>query len=180
MKTYFIFLSLCFIDGSIVQAIIYEKCGSEKQIINVRKLKITPYPVRLSENYAKVSFDLQVKEEIPTASRVHLRAWKIKRIFFIDVRLPAPCMLPIGCDVEHCKFFKHFNPPFSCPVKAQVIKSDNLSIEMPELGGFVKWFASGRFQVEMKIIGPNSEQLSCYSVQGEAKALLSMLRPFFV
>ncbi|KAF8792817.1 Diacylglycerol kinase iota like protein [Argiope bruennichi] len=146
---------------------------SEKQIINVRKLKITPYPVRLSENYAKVSFDLQVKEEIPTASRVHLRAWKIKRIFFIDVRLPAPCMLPIGCDVEHCKFFKHFNPPFSCPVKAQVIKSDNLSIEMPELGGFVKWFASGRFQVEMKIIGPNSEQLSCYSVQGEAKALFS-------
>ncbi|GBM42175.1 hypothetical protein AVEN_182945-1 [Araneus ventricosus] len=154
------------------------RIGSKKQIINIKKLSIYPDPIRLNEKRFNISFDVQVEEDIPSLSRIHLQAWKIRRgLLGFEWNLPAPCSLTIGCNVEHCAFFKHFGgESFSCPVKAQDLKRENLSVEMPELGGFFTWFASGNYWIKMKITGPNSEQLSCYSIKGEVKGgLLSPL-----
>ncbi|KAF8792811.1 uncharacterized protein LOC129969704 [Argiope bruennichi] len=176
MKTLF-FACFCLIICSYVQAIDYVKCGSGKQILNLKELRINPDPIRLSGKNALISIDAALNEEIPAGAKIHIKAWKVKKIFAWDIYLKAPCLLAIGCDVEHCKFFKYFSGENMCPVKPQSFRGEAIEIEMPELGSFVKWFASGRFWIEVQIIGRNSEQLSCYSIKGEAKALFAPLKP---
>ncbi|XP_055938348.1 uncharacterized protein LOC129968469 [Argiope bruennichi] len=139
-----------------------------KQIINIRKLKIVPDPIQLDARRANISFDVQIEEDIPPLSKVHLKVWKIRSFLGFEWKHSTPCLFPSGCDVELCSFVQSLSLNVTlCPVKAQGLQNDGLSFEIPELGGFVRWFASGRYGVEMKISGPNSEQLSCYSLKGE-------------
>ncbi|GBM42174.1 hypothetical protein AVEN_182944-1 [Araneus ventricosus] len=97
MKTSFFMLG-CFylVICSYVQAMDYGKCGSGKQILNIRKLSISPYPIRLREKDAQVSVDVQLYEDIPAGARIHIKAWKITKLFAWDISLPSPCFLSIG------------------------------------------------------------------------------------
>ncbi|GBM91753.1 hypothetical protein AVEN_154656-1 [Araneus ventricosus] len=176
----FILGCFCLIICSYVQAIDYDKCGSGKQILTISKLQISPDPIHLSGKNALISVGGELHEDLPAGSRIHIKAWKVKRIFAWDIYLAAPCVVPVGCNVEVCKFFEFFSGQPMCPIKAQSYYGNAIEIVMPELGGFVKWFASGRFWIEVKITGPNNEQLSCYAIKGEARALFAPIKPVIV
>ncbi|GFR15979.1 ML domain-containing protein [Trichonephila clavata] len=178
---YFVLAYLCLILNSYVSAINIEKCGSEKQILTIRKFSISPDPIRLSGKDITISVDAQLHEDIPEGARMKIKAWKVSSIFGWKIYLPAPCLVPMGCDVEHCKFFNSLNDdecPFAkngtdcrCPIKAQTFRAENLVVSMPSIGGAAKWFASGSFWVELTFTTANSEQLACYSITGEAVKL---------
>ncbi|CAL1264336.1 unnamed protein product [Larinioides sclopetarius] len=175
MKNFlFILGCFCLIICSYVQAITYDKCGSEKQILTIRKLQISPDPIHLSGKNALISVDGTLHEDLPAGARIHIKAWKVKRIFAWDIYLNAPCVIPVGCNVEACKFFEYFSGGPRCPLTAQSYVGDTIEIEMPELGGFIKWFASGRFWIEIKVTDQKNEQLSCYAIKGSEKQILSI------
>ncbi|GBN51531.1 hypothetical protein AVEN_195576-1 [Araneus ventricosus] len=171
MKTLLFMLS-CFylIVCSIVQAIDWDKCGSGKQIIQLWKLRISPDPIHLSGKEARVSVQADLYEDIPYGARVHIKIWKVT---MGGIYIPGPCFLPTGCDVELCSFLEYFSGESVCPVKAGLYESNDNEFDIPEMGSVVKWFASGFFWIELKMTGPNSEQLTCWSFKGEAKQLFS-------
>ncbi|CAL1264370.1 unnamed protein product [Larinioides sclopetarius] len=164
------YLMIC----SYVQAIDWDKCGSGKQILQLWKLKITPDPLSFSGKTGIVSFQADIYEDIPAGASIHIKIWKVKWIGW-DIYIQAPCFLPTGCDAELCSFLNFFGG--ECPVTAGLYESNNIKFDIPDMSAFAKWFASGRFWIELKINGPNSEQLTCWSFKGEAKQLFSPWNP---
>ncbi|GIY38357.1 hypothetical protein CEXT_382471 [Caerostris extrusa] len=154
-------------------------CDSGRQILNIKKFSISPDPVHLTAKEVTISMEAQLAEDIPTGARIQVKIWKVTWIFGWKIYIPAPCVLPFGCDVEHCKFLKEFSEqecPFfvrkstcGCPIKAQTFKGDDLTITVPPLGGLVRWFASGHFWLDLKI-ADSSGLISCYSFEGEARS----------
>ncbi|GBM50988.1 hypothetical protein AVEN_199759-1 [Araneus ventricosus] len=59
-------------------------------------------------------------------------------------------------------------------LKADTYKLNSITIPIPKIEGFVgavlRWLLSGKFLIEVKIAKRNAEQLSCYSITGEAKS----------
>ncbi|CAL1264373.1 unnamed protein product [Larinioides sclopetarius] len=78
---------------------------------------------------------------------------------------------------DFCSFLEYYSGESVCPVRAGLYESNDTKFDIPDMNSFVKWFASGRFWIELKMVGPNSEQLSCLSFKGEARALFSQLNP---
>ncbi|GIY53069.1 hypothetical protein CDAR_308931 [Caerostris darwini] len=174
MKGFYFLLGFLFLNVN-VWAIHLKTCGSGKQIISINEFKMTPDPISLTAKQIEVTVEGEIQEDIPPAARIQLKIWKV--IPFFGWKLPAPfCVLPMGCDVEHCSFLDKFSQPEAnstqsvCPVEAHTFNSTR-TVDMPSLGGLTKWLVSGRFQVELKIT-KNSQQLSCHSVEGEARRLV--------
>ncbi|GFT44058.1 ML domain-containing protein [Nephila pilipes] len=181
MKSFYFSLG-CFylILNSYINALNYEKCGSGKHILTVRKLSVSPEPIQLSGKDITFSIDADLHEDIPAGARLKVKAWKFVNILGMKVFFAAPCVVPMGCDIEHCKLFNSFSDdhcPFitnsnkcGCPIKSQIFRAENLVTPLPPLSGIAKWFASGSFWIEVQLTTSNSEQLGCYAVTGEAVA----------
>ncbi|GFR16075.1 ML domain-containing protein [Trichonephila clavata] len=161
-----------------VNAINYEKCGSGKHILTVRKLSVSPEPIQLSGKDIRFSIDAELLQDIPAGARMIIKAWKVINIFGMKIFIAAPCISPLGCDIEHCKIFDGFpddHCPFTrsgskcgCPIKSQVFRAENIVTPLPSLDKVARWFASGSFWIEVKLVASNSEQLGCYAVSGAA------------
>ncbi|GIY22555.1 hypothetical protein CEXT_780381 [Caerostris extrusa] len=107
---------------------------------------MTPDPIRLSAKQIEVTAEGEIQEDIPSGARIQVKIWKV--IPFFGWKLPAPfCVLPMGCDVEHCSFLDKFSQPETnstqsvCPVEAQTFNSTR-TIDMPSLGGLTKFLVS--------------------------------------
>ncbi|GBM50997.1 hypothetical protein AVEN_21118-1 [Araneus ventricosus] len=75
----------------------FEKKGNGRQILTIRKLTVSPYPVRLSRGSIKLSLVTEIHEDVPDDIRIYYRAWKVKHLpFGLKIHIPAPNLLPQG------------------------------------------------------------------------------------
>ncbi|GBN51279.1 hypothetical protein AVEN_197969-1 [Araneus ventricosus] len=168
MKTSLFMLGYFYlINCSFVQAIDWDKCGSGKQILQLWKLRVSPDPISLRGNNTRIWLQTDIYENIPAGARIQIKIWKVRKIFW-DMIFKAPCFLPTGCDVELCRFIEYFGGKSVCPLKTQLYESDSIEIIRPVMDSYARSFELGRFWIQLKITGPNSEQLSCWSFKGEA------------
>ncbi|CAL1264371.1 unnamed protein product [Larinioides sclopetarius] len=171
MKTLlFMLCCLYLISCGFVYAIDWDKCGSGKQILQLWKFRIFPVPLRLKGNNTQIGLQADLYEDMPDDARIQIQVWKVRKIFW-DMIFKVPCFLPTGCDVDLCSFLEYFGGKSVCPLKAQLFEVNDIEIIRPVVDNFARSFELGRFWIQLKIIGPNSEQLSCWSFIGEANDL---------
>ncbi|KAF8792810.1 uncharacterized protein LOC129969270 [Argiope bruennichi] len=151
----------------------FEKKGHGRQILTIRKLTVSPYPIRLNRGSIKLSLVAEIHEDVPADIRIYYKAWKVKHLpFGLKIHIPAPNLLPQGCTLEDLNL--QMLARSGLVLKADTYKLNSITIPIPTIEGFVgavvRWLLSGKFLIEVKIIKKNGEQLSCYSVTGEAKS----------
>ncbi|XP_054718667.1 ganglioside GM2 activator-like [Uloborus diversus] len=181
MKTFVSFAAVFLVAGFVNCAekqFKFEDCSQGKGIADIHQFVIAPDPISFSQNVT-AWVDIDLNEDIPAGTQVKMKVYKVTNLFGFPVKLPAPCFAGIGsCNYEHCNFLKKFEvqgrpfykegAEYGCPITVGHYGAQNATVPMPELGGLIKFIASGEFRVEVKVVH-KSRMLACAIFTGKAR-----------
>ncbi|XP_035227122.1 ganglioside GM2 activator-like [Stegodyphus dumicola] len=177
----FIALICIFMMGNpniLVNGVQYRDCLNGNGIARITNFNLLPNPLSFSKNIT-ASLSVQLDQDIPPGTAIISKVYKIT--WFFGLKVIAPCINNVGsCTEDHCAFLKKYGQqlcPFfpkdrecKCPIKAGSYSGNEVTIPMPDLGAILKWFASGKFQIEMRLRDINSRKdLACFEFTGEIK-----------